>query len=178
MRGLLAGIVAVAAVATAGDYLWYEHGIRHTIWAGILHGAVLLTAVGGALGAASGRPLAGLPLGTAAGVAGALVYYALLPALGNGALFAAWTSLWVVLAVLDARYVRRGRRSFRLSLAQGASAALLSGVTFYLVVGSLWGRPPGDGRSYALQFAFWSIAWAPGILAIGQDLTRRGGKTS
>jgi hypothetical protein len=59
---------------------------------------------------------------------------------------------------------------------QGASAALLSGVTFYLVVGSLWGRAPAGGRSYLLQFAMWAIAWAPGILAVGQDLSKRPGR--
>jgi len=88
----------------------------------------------------------------------------------------AWASLWIVLALLDGRLVRRAKRSVRLCLIQGASAALLSGVTFYLVVASLWGRPPAGGRNYAIQFAMWAIAWAPGILAIGQDLARGKGE--
>ena len=172
MARLLIGIVIVAAVSAAGDYVWYEIGVEHRMWAGILHGAVLLTAVGGTLGVATGRALAGLPMGAVAGVAGALTYYALAPFIRSAAMMVAWASLWIVLALLDGRLVRRAKRSVRLCLIQGASAALLSGVTFYLVVASLWGRPPAGGRNYAIQFAMWAIAWAPGILAIGQDLAR------
>jgi len=173
MTRLLVGIIAVAVAATAGDYIWYEFGIRHRMWVGILHGAVLLTTVGGALGAVSGRIVAGLPIGTLAGITGALVYYALASVLGSSAMVVAWAALWIVLAVLDARIVRQGRRPLGQSLLQGTSAALLSGVTFYLVVGILWGRPPAGGRNYLLQFAAWLIAWAPGMLAIGQELKRQ-----
>ena len=173
MARLLIGIVVVAAVSAAGDYVWYEIGVEHRMWAGILHGAVLLTAVGGTLGAATGRTVAGLPIGALAGVAGALTYYALAPVLRSAAMMVAWASLWIVLALLDGRLVRRASRSLRLCLVQGVTAALLSGVTFYLVVNSLWGRPPAGGRNYGVQFALWAIAWAPGILAIGQDLSRR-----
>ena len=173
MARLLIGIVIVAAVSAAGDYVWYEVGVQHRMWAGVLHGAVLLTAVGGTLGAATGRTSAGLPMGTVAGVAGALTYYALEPVLRSAAMLVAWASLWIVLALLDGRLVRRDKRSIQVCLIQGMTAALLSGVTFYLVVASLWGRPPAGGRNYAIQFALWAIAWAPGMLAIGQDLTRR-----
>jgi hypothetical protein len=173
MARLLIGIVVVAAVSAAGDYVWYEMAVEHRMSAGILHGAVLLTAVGGTLGAATGRTFAGLPMGTVAGVVGALTYYALAPVLRSAAMMVAWASLWIGLALLDGRIVRRAKRSVRLCMVHGATAALLSGVTFYLVVASLWGRPPAGGRNYAVQFALWAIAWAPGILAIGQDLSRR-----
>jgi hypothetical protein len=173
MNTLLVGIGIVAAVSAVGDYLWYEMDIAHRVWAGVAHGAVLLTAVGGTLGAAHGRTLAGMPMGAAAGVAGALVYYALAPVLGAWAMLVAWASLWVMLAILDGRVVRRAKRPTSLSLLQGGSAAVLSGVTFYLVVGSLWGRTPEGARNYLLQCAMWAIAWAPGILAIGQELGKR-----
>ena len=52
---IVAGIVVVAAAATLGDFIWYTVGVRHTMVAGLVHGALLLTAVGGAIGAASGR---------------------------------------------------------------------------------------------------------------------------
>ena len=172
MTTLLVGILIVAAVSAIGDYVWYEIGVEHRMWAGIAHGAVLLTAVGGTLGAVSGRLVRGLPIGAIAGVAGALVYYALAPILGAAAMVAAWGSLWIMLAVLDGRVTRAVPRSWPLCLIQGVSAAFLSGVTFYLVVGLLWGRPPAGGRNYLLQFAIWALAWAPGILAIGQDLAR------
>jgi hypothetical protein len=173
MSRLLIGVAVVAAVCTAGDYVWYEIGVRHRMWAGVLHGALLLTTVGGVLGAATGRTMAGLPTGAVAGVAGALTYYALVPAIRSAAMMVAWASIWIVLALLDGRLVRRTKRSVRLSLVQGTTAALLSGVTFYLVVGSLWGRAPAGGRNYFTQFAMWAIAWAPGILAIGQNLSRK-----
>ena len=116
MSRLLAGIFIVAAVSAAGDYVWYEIGVRHRMLSGVIHGAVLLTAVGGTLGAAHGRTLAGLPMGTVAGVAGALVYYALFPVLRGWATLAAWASLWIMLAVIDGRVVRRVKRSAALCL--------------------------------------------------------------
>ena len=70
------GIAIVAAAATFGDFIWYTVGVRHTMTAGILHGALLLTTVGGVLGLASGRVMKGLPIGTLAGIGGALSYYA------------------------------------------------------------------------------------------------------
>ena len=174
MTRLFVGIFVVALAATVGDYVWYEFGVRHRVWVGILHGAVLLTAVGGAIGAASHRSVAGLPIGCMSGIAGALIYYTALRALGGqAAMLLAWTSLWIVLALLDARIVRRGGRSWGQAVVQGVSAAILSGVTFYLVVGTLWGRAPAGGRNYLVQFAAWIIAWAPGILAIGQELRRQ-----
>src|SRR5262245_64995339 len=97
MLRLLIGIVVVAAVATAGDYVWFEYGVRNRIWIGVLHGAIQLTAVGGVLGAASGRMIAGLPLGAISGIAGALSYYALATTFRSGALFTAWTVVWLTL---------------------------------------------------------------------------------
>ena len=47
---LLARIVFVAFVATLGDYVWFEFGVRHTPLHGVLHGAALLLAVGLVLG--------------------------------------------------------------------------------------------------------------------------------
>ena len=79
----IAGIVVVAAAATLGDFIWYTVGVRHTMVAGLVHGGLLLTAVGGALGAASGRLAKGLPLGTLAGLGGALSYYVLIVVLDS-----------------------------------------------------------------------------------------------
>jgi hypothetical protein len=45
-------------------------------------------------------------------------------------------------------------------------ASILAGLAFYSVVNVLWGRPPAGGRNYLLQFAAWTVAWAPGILAL------------
>jgi hypothetical protein len=166
MAGLI-GILVVAAVATAGDYLWYEIGVEHRTLHGVLHGAALLTAVGGVLGASAGRFVGGLPLGAAAGVAGALAYYALRPALGGyGAMIAAWASLWLMLALFDGLLLRRPRRGLGEIAARGLIAAVAGGLAFYGVVATLWGDTPGVERNYFKQFAAWAMAWAPGILAL------------
>jgi hypothetical protein len=71
------GILGVALVATLGDYTWYTLHIRHSITTGIIHGAVVLTAVGAVLGLDAGRVVRGLPIGALSGVGGALIYYLL-----------------------------------------------------------------------------------------------------
>jgi rhodanese-related sulfurtransferase len=170
MQGLT-GVFVVAAVATVADFTWYSFGIRHTMLAGVVHGAILLMTVGGAIGSASGRFLRGLPIGALAGIAGAASYYALVALVDRrtygSAIPAAWVLTWFYLAVLDGRWVRAPRRRSWGSVAlRGAVAAIGSGVTFYLVMNVLWGRPPEGGRSYLVQFLAWAFAWAPGLLAL------------
>jgi len=174
MGKLLLGIAVVAAVATAGDYTWYEIGVGHRMLTGIVHGAVLLLAVGGVLGALSGRLVTGLPLGAAAGIAGALMYYGVAPATGGTtAMVVAWAALWIVLAFFDGRILRRVKLPTSEIVSRGVLAAVLGAVAFYAMVDVLWGRPPAGGRNYAVQFAAWMIAWAPGILALAADLPGR-----
>ncbi len=167
---IVAGILVVAAAATAADWIWYTFGVRHSVTAGLIHGALLLTVVGGALGAAAGQMLRGLPIGTLAGVAGALAYYAF-ASIGGGAygpaIPAAWVVMWLVLAMLEGRWLRAPmRRSWPSVAVRGLLAATISGIAFYLVLGTLWGAPPEGGRSYAFQLAAWAFAWAPGLLAL------------
>src|SRR5262245_57709195 len=78
---IVTGILIVAATATAADWVWYTFGCQGMA-AGLIHGAVLLTVLGGAVGAASGRIVRGLPIGTLAGIGGALTYYALVAVFG------------------------------------------------------------------------------------------------
>ena len=171
MMTTLIGILIVAAVATAADYAWYTLGVRHTVVAGVVHGAAVLTAVGGVLGAASGRVWRGLPVGTLAGIAGAASYYALVAVLDRrtygSAIPAAWILTWLYLAAFDGRWVRTpDRRSWTEVAWRGAVAAIAGGLAFYLVMQVLWGRPPAGGRNYFTQFLAWAFAWAPGLLAL------------
>ena len=164
------GIVAVAAVATAGDYVWYTYGVEHRMSTGIVHGIVLLTSVGLVLGVARGRTWRGLPMGGLAGLGGALIYY-LLIAIMDGrtygtAIPAAWVIMWLLLAALDGRWLRVPERTWKGIAARGLAAALFGGLAFYLVMGTLWGRPPATGRNYLVQFFAWAFAWAPGLLAL------------
>jgi hypothetical protein len=168
MIKLLLGILGVAAVSTAGDFAWFELGVgSHRMMAGIIHGAVLLTAVGAVLGAPAGRWVRGLPMGAIAGVGGALTYYALL---GRGrrtiAMVIAWAVCWLILAALEGRLLRAAKRSFGEIFGRGLTAAVLGGAAFYLMLPTLWGNEANQHRNYLVQFAAWTVAWAPGILAI------------
>lgn len=168
---ILLGLLFVAAVSTAGDYVWYEIGVAHTGTAGIIHGAILLAAVGGVIGAAAGRIVAGLPIGAVAGIGGALLYYGIVSAGGRGssgtAMVVAWAAVWLILATLDGRLLRAAApRSWTDILARGVLAAAFGGAAFYFMMDTLWGRPPAEGRNYLLQFAAWLVAWAPGLLAL------------
>jgi hypothetical protein len=113
----------------------------------------------------------GLPIGALAGVGGALTYYLLVALVDRRtygpAIPASWVVLWVLVALLDGRWLRAPiRRPWREVMIRGLLAALLSGVAFFLVMTTLWGRPPSTGRNYDLQFGAWVVAWAPGLLAL------------
>ena len=178
---LILGILVVAAVATFGDFIWYTYGVRHSIAAGLVHGALLLTAVGGVLGAASGRLLRGLPIGAIAGIGGAVSYYVLVAVMDRrtygSAIPAAWVIMWLLLAALEGRWLRAPTHRTVASIAvRGVAAAVLSGVAFYLVLNTLWGRRPDGGRNYLLQFVAWAFAWTPGLLAL--SVGESGGRES
>jgi rhodanese-related sulfurtransferase len=167
----VAGIALVAAVATAGDAIWYTFGVRHTMAAGLTHGALLLAAVGGVLGAASGHLVKGLPIGALAGIGGAAAYFALVALVDRRtygtAIPAAWVITWLLLATLDGRWLRApARRTWGEVAARGLIAATLGGIAFALVLTTLWGRPPAGGRNYVVQFLAWAFAWAPGLVAL------------
>ncbi|HEX5214665.1 MAG TPA: hypothetical protein VFV98_04340 [Vicinamibacterales bacterium] len=168
MLRLVMAILGVAAVATASDYVWYEIGVGHTRLAGVITGALMLGAVGAALGWSAGRLVAGLPLGIFAGVGGALAYYGIGSMMGRGnygPMIPAWMLCWIILAIGEGKILRS--RPWGEIFTRGIAAAILSGLAFYAVSGTLWGRPPAGGRNYLVQFAMWVGAWAPGMLAIG-----------
>ena len=149
----ITGIAVVAAAAALGDFIWYTVGVRHTMVAGVIHGALLLSAVGVVLGMAVGRPLKGLPIGTLAGIGGALTYYLLILILDRRtygtAIPVSWVIMWLMLAALDGRWLRApNRRSWKEIGVRGLVAAIAAGAVFTLVMGVLWGRPPaGDRKS-------------------------------
>src|SRR6185503_8522499 len=139
------GILGVALVATLGDYTWYTLGVRHSMTTGIIHGVALLTAVGAVLGLDAGRVVKGLPIGALAGVGGALTYYLLVALVDRrtygSAIPLSWVALWLIVAVLDGRWLRAPeRRPWRVIAIRGALAAVVSGVAFFLVMNTLWGR--------------------------------------
>jgi hypothetical protein len=174
MTKAIIGLLVVAAVSTVNDYVWFEIGVRHRMWVGILTGAVLLMAVGGAVGWTAKKVVAGLWLGVAAGVIGALVYYAMEPSVGGvTAMIAGWALIWIVLALGEGRILQSPRRPWGETMARGVIAAALSGLTFYVVLNGLWSHLAPGSRNYVLQYARWLVAWAPGILAITGPGRRR-----
>jgi len=167
----IGGVLVVAAVATVGDFIWYTYGVRHTLLAGLTHGALLIAVVGAVLGAASGHALKGLPIGAIAGIGGATSYFVLVAVMDRrtygAAIPAAWVIMWLLLATLDGRWLRApARRTWATIAGRGFVAAVVGGAAFYLVMNILWGRPPVGGRNYVVQFFVWTFAWAPGLLAL------------
>jgi rhodanese-related sulfurtransferase len=156
----VASIALVAGAATLGDFIWYSAGVRHTLTAGILHGVILLTVVGGVLGASSGRLAKGLPIGALAGLGGALSYYLFVAVIDSRTYGSAIPAAWVVM------WRAPHRRPWSAVAVRGLVAAAAAGFAFALVRNILWGRPVGVDRNYVLQFAAWAAAWAPGLLAL------------
>jgi hypothetical protein len=176
-RSILVGILVVAAAATAADWIWYTRNVPHCLSAGVAHGALLLTVVGGVLGAAASRTVRGLPIGTIAGVAGALTYFLVIETTGGKvygpAIGVAWVVTWLVLAALEGRWLRAPVPRGWIEIAlRGVAAALLSGIGFYLVFQTLWGEQTEE-RNWALQFVAWAVAWGPGLIALSQPFSRR-----
>ena len=160
------GILLVSAVATLGDYIWYEIGVGPKMVSGIIHGALQLMAAGGVLGWTARRVAHGLLIGIGAGILGALSYYALATAMGYPAMFVSWMIIWLLLAVGEGRLLQFHPRPWLNVVAGGVVAAVVSGVAFYAISGTVWGPPPAGSRNYLKHFAAWLVAWAPGILAI------------
>ena len=164
------GILFVAAVATFGDWLWFAIGMRNQAAMGSAHGALLLGSVGLVLGWLRGRVLPGLLTGIAAGVGGALAYYALVAIGGRSvsleAMLAAWAAVWIVLAICDARILRRGSRPWSEALVRGLVAAVIGGVAFYGMYDYFWGERAVSVGDYLAHFAAWVVAWSPGVLAL------------
>lgn len=165
--------LVVALVATIGDYIWFEYGVRHTTTAGIVHGAGLLLAVGVVLGHAAGALARGSLGGIVAGVVGALAFYAVAGTLGYlGGLVAAWTFMWIVLAAINAWLRQRVGRAGEW-LTRGAAAAVASGTAFYVVSGIWTEHSPEGGRNYVWHLVAWTIAWAPGLFALTYDRAKQ-----
>src|SRR5262245_36084477 len=165
------GILGVALVATLGDYTWYTLHVRHSIATGIIHGAALLTAVGAVLGLDAGRVLKGLPIGALSGIGGALIYFLLVALVDRrtygAAILASWVAMWLIVALLDGRWLRAPQRRPWGEIAMRAVlAAVLSGIAFFLVLNTLWGRPLATCRNYFVQCAARVVAWAAGLLAL------------
>lgn len=161
MTGALIASLVLGAVMTFGDFAWAALGIRHQVVYGVLHGAAMCLCLGLAIGVRARRPWLAAVAGLIIGVIAAATFYALAPVLRIAAMFPAWMLLWGLFAMFQHRLRPIERPG--VALLRGLSAAVLSGVAFYLISG-IWTR--GGDPNYAVNFASWSFAFLPGFLAL------------
>jgi hypothetical protein len=159
----LAGALLLAALSTFGDYVWAQHVPAHRVVFGLVHGTLLLMAVGLYLGVLRGRALVGAATGALVGLLAAASFYALAPLLGYSAMFVSWMALWLGFALLDAWL--RGAAAPRETALRGVLAAVGSGLAFWAISG-IWTRHEAGGPRYAYNFACWTLAFLPGFLAL------------
>jgi hypothetical protein len=155
---------ALAAVSTFGDFVWARWIPEHKAVFGLVHGALLGSAIGFALGLVRGRALTGLTGGAAIVLSAALGFYTLRPLLGYGAMFVLWMALWLAFGLLGGRWLGPVH-SLGEALVRGTLAALGSGLAFYLVSG-IWSRFDPQTIDYLYHFACWTLAFLPAFLAL------------
>lgn len=166
MINVLLATVATAAVSTLGDFMWATLQIRHRMAYGLAHGAILFLCIGFCLGAAGKRPAAGAVGGLVAGFAGAGTYYVLAPFMRYRAMFVAWVLIWLALAMLTGRVLKKSDAStWNQILTRGFAAAIGSGLAFYLISG-IWRPFNPKGWDYAVHFLAWCLAFFPGYVAL------------
>ena len=156
---------------TGGDWVWAFFSLRHRMYTGIAHGALMCLFIGAIIGSRAGRQAQGLLAGPLIGVLAAGAFYVLAPAMGYSAMVPAWMLFWILFAFLQ-RWLSGGAMS--LALARGIGAAVLSGLAFYAISG-IWTRPSRGGPNYLIHFIYWSFAFLPGFLSLFVGHTARHG---
>jgi hypothetical protein len=164
LKNALLSTVAVAVVATLGDWIWATYLSRHVMAAGLVHGALLCLAMGAVLALPGRRVAAGAAAGVVVGVAAAALFYLLSPMLRYGAMLPAWFALWMLLAIAH-RWFAQAAVPWSEALVRGAIAGAASGAAFYAVSG-MWTRWNPDTINYLDHFARWAFAFAPGFIAL------------
>jgi len=158
----LLSAIALAAVMTTGDVLWDALHIRHRVANGLAHGAAMCLALGLSVGIRARKPLPAAVAGPLIGVTAAATFYVLWPSMRWGAMFAAWMLLWILFAILQRRLDRR--EDLSTALLRGSTAAVTSGVAFYLISG-IWTGEHGVSNP-VLRLGYWTFAFVPGFVAL------------
>lgn len=152
----------LGAVMTAGDFVWAYFRVRHSMWAGVAHGAIMCLCIGAVIGARAGRPIRGLIAGPLIGVFAAAAFYATASTLGWGAMLPAWMLFWICFALLQHALTPE---TLNRAMIRGVAAAVLSGLAFYSISG-IWTRPSPGGPNYPVHFLSWSFAFLPGFFVL------------
>ena len=170
----IAGTLAIAALSTAGDFIWATWISAHRAVYGVIHGALLFLAIGLFLGSLAGRAAAGAIAGACVGALAAGLYYLLAPMLGFGAMIVAWMAVWLGLALVYGRLNAQridvgGRHDIRINFGavatRGVIAAIASGLGFYAISG-IWRPFDPEGWDYLTHFGAWTLAYFPGFAAL------------
>ena len=166
MRNALIGALLIGAVSTLGDFVWAGLGLRHRVPYGLAHGALLFLCIGAYLGSIERQLLRGALSGALIGLLAAGGFYVLAPLAGYSVMFAVWAFIWLALAMLIGRFVRRRAAwSWRETLTRGLLAMIGSGLGFYLISG-IWRPFDPRGWDYAEHWISWTIAYLPGFAAL------------
>lgn len=161
LRALVAALI-LAALSTLGDFLWAHYAIKHRMFSGIIHGALLCLCLGVVLGY-SGKTAQSILLGALGGLAVGILsaggYYLLRPVIRSDAVIVAWMELWILAALLH-WWVGTISESLKRTLLRGILAAVTSGLAFLIL--DIWHTPGG----YPYKLLSWTIAFLPGFLAL------------
>jgi hypothetical protein len=149
-------------VMTAGDFIWTQFDVRHRMWTGMAHGALMCLCLGAVIGLRAGRLREGLLVGPLIGVLAAGAFYAMSSTLGWGAMLPAWMLFWICFALLQQFLLKE---TLPKALGRGLLAAVASGLAFYAISG-IWTNPSRTAPNYAILFLYWSFAFLPGFLAL------------
>lgn len=160
VRPAIAASLAMAAISTAGDFIWATWIPEHRAVYGLIHGTVLFLSLGLVLGVVTGRPLGGALGGAAVGALGAGAYYVLSPFVGFSAMLVVWFGVWVALTAVYARL-----NGTRMVAGRAVLAAIASALAFYAISG-IWRPFNPQGWDYAVHFAAWTAAFLPGFAAL------------
>jgi hypothetical protein len=168
MKGVadaVGGALAIAAVSTAGDYLWANVIPHHVPVYGLLHGALLFLAVGLYLGVRAHKAAIGAVAGALLGVLAAGTFYVLSPRVGYSAMFPLYIAVWVGLGFLNGRVLNPTVARISEVLIRSLLAAIGSGLGFYAISG-IWFPFHPHAWDYAVHFAAWTVAYFPGFAAL------------
>ena len=175
MAAAIGGALTIAAISTAGDFVWATWIPRALPVYGVIHGLALFLTIGLFLGVVAGRPAAGALQGALVGAAGAVGFYLLFPIAGYAAMFVMWVAIWIALGMVWQRLVR-ATPDLRTDLIRGVVAAVGSGLAFYAISG-IWRPFNPHGWDYATHFAAWTLAYFPGFAALLMARTGREART-
>jgi hypothetical protein len=164
LRNALVCALAIAALSTLGDFVWARWIPEHRPFFGLAHGLVLGAAIGLVLGVPRGRAAKGALLGALIVLVAAGGFYGLRPFLGYSAMFVLWMAFWAAFGLLSGRWLGP-HHSLGESLARGGLAAVGSGLGFYAISG-IWTRFDPKSIDYTYHLACWTIAFAPGFVAL------------